>query len=69
MYINAVTVILVFLTEFITGAPFFTTTKWYLIAGIWLLINVAFIAYDAFLTVMVRLYFMKYRKYFGRIFK
>lgn len=69
VYVNAVTAVLVLLSELLTGAPFFTTTLWYLIVGIVVLINVAFIAYDAFLTVMVRLYFAKYRKLFSKLLK
>ena len=69
IYVNAVIAVLLLLTELVLGTPFFETELWYFKVGIWLLMNVAFIVYDAFLTVMIRLYMQKYRKIFKKLLK
>lgn len=70
VYINVILVITVFLSEFITGVPFFEElVAWYLKVALIFLFNVSFVAYDLFLTVMVRLYFLKFREKFKRFLK
>ena len=76
VYISAVIVAFISLTELVLGVPFFeempnlsplvgTLVK----GGIILLCYVAFFAYDMFITVLVRLYYLKFRDKFKRIFK
>lgn len=69
VYANAVITVLLLLTELVLGTPFFETELWYLKVGIWLLMNAAFVAYDMFLTAIIRLYINKYRKYFKNLLK
>ncbi len=69
IYVNAVIVILLIASGFILGVPFFESELWYVNAALWLLMNVAFVAYDMFITVMVRLYMIKYRKIFRKFLK
>lgn len=70
VYINAVLVILIFVSEFITGAKLFSDglELWHKIA-IYLLCNVAFIVYDMFLVVMIRYYLFKLRPRFAKFLK
>ena len=69
VYINAVIVALIYLVKWILGVPFFGEELWYINAGLYVLMNVAFIAYDMFINVMLRLYFCKYRKIFKKFLK
>ena len=69
VYINAVITLLFFAVEFIVGTPFFTSANKWINAGLWLLMNVAFVVYDMFISVMVRLYLTKYRHRFRRFLK
>ncbi len=70
VFINAVVLALFFITEFIFGVPFFEEEGGLVMKVIlFLLINFAFIVYDLFITVMVRLYFEKFRKRFKRFLK
>ena len=70
VYINAVLVILIFVSEFITGAKLFSDglELWQKIA-IYLLCNAAFIVYDMFLVVMIRYYLFKLRPRFAKFLK
>ena len=70
VYINAVMVVLIFVTEFITGAALFSEglEPWIKIA-IYALCNVAFIVYDMFLVVMIRYYLFKLRPRFAKFLK
>ena len=64
-----IVVILALAVRLITGASMFTSELFIVNAALWVLINVAFIAYDMFITVAVRLYVLKYRKIFARFLK
>ena len=68
-YINAVIVVMIFCIELIFGFSFFGTDSLWISAATYLLLNVAFIAYDAFLTVLIRLYMTKYRRRFRKFLK
>ena len=64
------------LTELVLGVPFFeempnlSPVLMNLVKGaIILLCYLAFFAYDMFITVLVRLYYQKFREKFRRIFK
>jgi len=70
VFINAVIWALFCVCEFLFGVPFFDgvdSLLWK--AAIYLVINVAFVVYDMFITIMVRLYFEKFRKRFKRFLK
>ncbi len=69
VYINAIIWVLIFLVDKIFGTPFLDAESPFLKICLYVLINVAFIAYDLFITVMVRLYFAKYRDTFKKILK
>ena len=69
VYINVVIWVLFFAFELIFGIPFFESEHILMRALLYLLINVTFIVYDMFITVMTRLYFLKYRDRFKRFFK
>ena len=69
VYINLIIVILATTVRLVTGSSMFTSELLVVNASVWVLINVAFIAYDMFITVAVRLYMLKYRKIFARFLK
>ncbi len=69
VYINVIVVILAVAVRIVTGASMFTSELVIVNAALWLLINVAFVAYDMFITVAVRLYMLKYRKIFAKFLK
>lgn len=69
VYINAVVWVLFFLFKLIFSVDLFGEERIYMRVFLYVLINVSFIAYDMFITVMTRLYFAKYRKLFHRFFK
>ena len=69
VFFNLVIWALFAIVEFILGLPFFEGDSLFWKAMLYLLMNVAFVAYDMFLTVMVRLYFEKFRKRFIRFLK
>lgn len=69
-YGNAVIFAVIFLTQFITGTPFFKDLpQWWLRVGIVLFLNVAFILYDIFMTVLIRFYFERLRHRFKNLLK
>lgn len=68
-YINVIIVILALAVRLITGASMFASEMLIVNIALWVLINVAFIAYDMFITVAVRLYMLKYRKIFTKFLK
>ena len=69
LYFNAVIWALFCIVELIFGLPFFEGDNILWKAGLYLLMNVAFVAYDIFITVMVRFYFDKLRRRFLRFLK
>ncbi len=66
---NIVIVALIFGFNYITGAPLFATDKKIIVAGLYLLLNVCFVLYDIFLTVLVRYYMDKLHPRFKRFLK
>lgn len=60
-YINAIVFVLYLICEHLLGVPFFEEEGGFMRVALIALINVAFIAYDMFISVMVRLYFAKFR--------
>ena len=69
IYVNAVLWGMILAVEKLLKIPFFNTDLMWVKAGIYILLNVAFIAYDMFLTVFIRLYFNKLRHRFMRFLK
>ncbi len=76
VYITLILFSFIALTELVLGIPFFedmgeySPSVWRLIkAGTIALIYIAFFAYDMFITVIARLYFLKWREKFKRLFK
>ena len=55
--------------EFLIGVPFFGEETMIMKAALYVLMNVAFAAYDMFITVMVRLYYDKFRRRFKQFLK
>ena len=60
-FINAVIWILFAISDFLLGQNFFGEETPIMTAVVYVLMNVAFIAYDLFITVMVRFYYEKLR--------
>ena len=69
VYINAVIWSLFFLCERLLGIPFFGEEGQVMIIITYILMNIAFVAYDFFITVMVRFYFAKLRHRFRKFLK
>lgn len=69
VYVNIVVLILALAVRLITGSSMFTSELLIVNVALWVLINVAFVAYDMFITVAVRLYMLKYRKIFTKFLK
>ena len=61
LYANATLSAMLFLWEKLFGVPFFSKDALYFKIGIYVILNIAFLAYDMFLTVAVRIYFHKLR--------
>ena len=75
-YISVILATFIFLSELLLGVPFFEempdiapTLQLWVKVGIVALFYIAFFAYDMFITVLVRLYFLKFRDKFKRLFK
>lgn len=68
-YINSVIWALFFICEKLLGLPFFGEEGTGMIIAVYVLMNVAFIAYDLFITVMVRFYYDKFRPRFKKFLK
>lgn len=68
-YFNAVIWAMFFICEKLLGIPFFTDEGTVMKIIVYVFTNVAFIAYDFFITVMVRFYYDKLRSRFKRLLK
>ncbi len=69
VYVNAVVWIIFLACELLLGIPFFGEDKLWMKIATYVLINVAFIAYDIFITVLVRFYLTRLRHRFSRFLK
>ncbi len=69
IYANAVIWALIFLVKLVTGVPLFVSDKLWLNAIVYVLLNAFFVAYDIFITVLVRFYIEKLRKRFRNLLK
>lgn len=69
VYINAIAVAAIFLVEIVFSVPFFSGDVWWINTGLYLLVNVAFFAYDIFLSVLIRAYMTNFRHRFRKFLK
>ncbi len=69
IYINAVVWLLLLFSELFLGMPFIEGDTFIIKALVYILLNVTFVVYDCFITVMVRVYFDKFRKQFKKFLK
>ncbi len=69
VYVNLILWLLFLACEFVLGIPFFDDDRLWMKIAFCVLVNVAFIAYDWFITVLVRVYFTKFRHRFSRFLK
>ena len=69
VYINIVLWGLFFAFEIVFDYPIFIYDKLWLKIAVYLIANVAFVAYDLFLTVLIRAYFAKFRNRFKHLLK
>ncbi len=68
-YINAVIWGLFAICELLLGLPFFDADSTGMVIAVYVLMNIAFVAYDFFITVMVKFYFDKLRPRFKKFLK
>ena len=66
---NAVILVLIFGFKLITGLPFFDVDSKLIIGGLYLILNIAFVMYDIFLSVLIRFYMTRLRARFKRFLK
>ena len=75
VYANATFALLFWLMDALLGMPFDMGQSLFGISGmpllivVWIVMNIAFIAYDMLITVALRIYLFKYRERFKRFFK
>ena len=69
VFFNIIVWTMFVVVEFVLGLAFFEGDKLIWKALLYVLMNVAFVAYDMFITVMVRLYYDKFRRRFLRFLK
>ncbi len=69
VFVNAVIWLIFAVCELLLGVPFFGEDAMVMKVAIYVLMNVAFIAYDLFITVMVKLYYERIRHRFKRFLK
>ena len=68
-FINLMTWAIIILLQLVFGTPLFSSELFIMKVFAYILVNVAFVAYDAFMTVMIRLYFDRIRKRFKKFLK
>ena len=69
LYINAIVLSLMFISERVLGIPFFEDGAMALKIITYVLISVAFVAYDMFITVMVKVYIARVRPKISKFLK
>ncbi len=69
VFVNAIIWILVLVCELLLGVPFIEGNTLIMKIGFYLLVNITFVVYDIFITVMVRFYFDKLRRRFKQLLK
>ncbi|MBR5140320.1 MAG: hypothetical protein IKV16_04615 [Clostridia bacterium] len=69
IYVNACIIGLLYALDFIFGTPLFGTDNLIVKIALYTVLNFAFFAYDRMLTLLIRLYTVKYRQRFRHLFK
>jgi hypothetical protein len=69
VFINVILVLLTLGSEFLLGVPLVAIENKIIVALIYLVMNVAFIVYDMFITVMLRVYLFKFRNRIKNLLK
>ncbi len=69
LFFNGIIWLVILVFEFLFGVPFIEGDTLILKIGFYLLLNVTFVVYDIFITVMVRFYYEKLRKRFKSFLK
>lgn len=69
LYINAVLWVIFLICEKLLGIPFFGEEILGMKIAVYVLMNIAFVAFDFFITVMVRFYYDKIRPRFKKFLK
>ena len=68
-FVNAVIWAIFGICELLLGLPFFGEDTLFMKVALYVLMNVAFVAYDMFITIMVRIYYEKIRRRFKKFLK
>jgi hypothetical protein len=69
IFINVILVLLTLGSELLLGVPLVAIENKIIVALIYLVMNVAFIVYDMFITVMLRVYLFKFRNRIKNLLK
>ena len=69
VYINATIWLIFVVCEFLVGVPFFEGEGRFMKIALYVLMNVAFVAYDMFISVMVRIYLARFRPRIQKLLK
>jgi len=68
-FINADVWLIAIISELVTGVKFFGEENFIFNVVLYVIINVAFIAYDVFMTILIRFYVVKLQPTFKRFLK
>lgn len=69
LYVNATIWLIFAVCEFLVGVPFFEGETGFMKIALYVLMNVAFVAYDMFISVMVRIYLARFRPRIQKLLK
>ena len=69
LFVNAVLALLTYVWELIFGVALVPIENKLIVIGVYAVMNIAFIAYDMFITVMMRIYFAKFRNRIKNLLK
>ena len=69
LYINVMIWLIFLACEFILGLPFFGGEALWMNIVIYVIMNIAFVAYDLFISVMIRYYLQSFRKRIKHLLK
>ena len=69
VFVNLTAFLLIALCQWVLGVPLIEAEGNFAKIGLVVLVNVAFVVYDMFISAMVRLYVLKWRRHFARLFK
>ena len=69
VFINAILATMTFVYEFIFAVPLVPIDNKIIVLGVYAVMNIAFIAYDMFITIMMRIYFGRFRNRIKNLLK